>query len=211
MARRCYDRVIMIGFLPITPGGDTTEARWKKSVEERLRQLRMMDVPNALVHRTTRGVAIIPKAGGKGVPGVAAPVQMFVVEGIEKEFLICKDWDGEIEGEAYIHVAKPPELRYSITKAIIEGVAVTYTYDDDPGRCQRTCASAVDSEVQIIIPRYKIGKADVSDERIGVIYAAPVKDDNAGVVIPGTPEETIKWIDINVAGRAWARKFVPAQ
>lgn len=62
-----------IGHLPTVPGGTDLEARWKRSVEERLRALRLMEVPGAIVERTTNGVAIrakrVTQSGGTTTTG----------------------------------------------------------------------------------------------------------------------------------------------
>ena len=122
------------------------------------------------------------------------------------DYLACKTWDGSTLGASTVNIAKPPELRHSITSAGIEGVTIGYgyavrTYNLDG---QRTAsASGYTSQVEIVLPVFQAGTGPESeiwaDEPVGgpgIIYA------NDGTT-PLSPNPT--WMDTNRAGRAWCQ------
>lgn len=185
----------MIGYNPTVPGGPDLDVVWKRSVEERLRALRVVESAGMAVQRTGRGIVLTPTAVsvGKGSPP-SIPVSMFRVKEVSREFIICKTWDGEEDGEDDVLIAKPFKLRNSNTSADIGLTRITYVYNETNPQ-QRTASTNVDSEIQIVIPRFLLND---------VIYATVCKGNNSGVKNVDVP---IKWLDINADGRAWARKF----
>jgi hypothetical protein len=124
------------------------------------------------------------------VPGrwpVGLIVQANVVEQ-GGDWIKVLTWDGATEGTTEIVVAKPYLLRRSITSW--NGISYTYTSDSE-----RTATKSPDSETQVIVPAY------VADD---ILYIVRVSQFGTDVDDPdGNP---VYWLDLNVDGRAWAKK-----
>ena len=115
---------------------------------------------------------------------------------IDGDLLICRGWDGEVEGEKDVYVAKSFLLRRSpFDKKIRDGI----TYDYFISSVGRRAKDINDNqtEFQVVIPKYVIGD---------LIYAtSKVIGEIAGVVVPKGIEKPI-WLDNNNDARAWARR-----
>jgi len=128
---------------------------------------------------------ILPGAGGRpGESGIGTQVQLISVAG---DTLIVQGFDNsELTGDAIV-IAKPYELRQSIASEVIDGITITYVYENAWTR--NAYASGTFLEHQIILPRYTAG---------GLLQYI----DCDHTLLTG-----ITRIDVNVAGRAWARKY----
>ena len=80
----------MIGSLPPKPQGSSREALFMQWLWDKEFSMRAVDVPGALVHRTTRGVAIIPRPGkgGTAAPATPANLQAFIIKSVEAEWIV---------------------------------------------------------------------------------------------------------------------------
>jgi hypothetical protein len=121
------------------------------------------------------------------VAGVSIPVfQQFTIASIGEDVLICNPFDGTASDEtSEIIIAKPPELRASRE----EWNDITYTYTNSQ---TRTADDGSETEDQVIVPEYVVGD---------VIYAVKNIVGGTGVVVT----DPVEWLDLNVAGRAWAK------
>jgi hypothetical protein len=172
---------------PGDPSDATPFGGWLKKLKRFCVSLQVVSGIGYKVRRTPNGtiLEILPGAGGGGEP---AAVERFTLTGVAQEYISAT----RISDGAAVNIAKPYKLRASNTSASIEGVTVTYT---SQGPQARKAQTLVDSEIQIIIPRYLGGD---------IIYAVKVEG-NSGVTAPGGA--ALEYIDLNVDGRAWAREF----
>jgi hypothetical protein len=194
----------MIWPQPKMPGGTDPRSRWEKSVEERLRALRPMDVPGAMVQRTTRGFAIIPKAvtvrGG-------ASVSCYKFKANGDDYIICRSWDGLVEGDSDVKIAKVWEIRNSITtQTMLDGTVLTFSqWDlDAQSRVATSDDNPPKTETQVINPPYLADPLRPGSGVSSLIWAVPaftgVMDDDPD------NEKPIGLLELN-QGRAWTRKF----
>jgi hypothetical protein len=144
-------------------------------------------------------VAIIPisstpaDASGANTSSVA----MFRVTGYwtsgsntYSDYVVARTWDGTTLGTTDIKIARPPNLRPSITSETIDGVAITYTWSNGN---QRSATDGTNTETQKVFPRYTTGTAPFD-----IIFAASVaKTGVAAVDAQSTP-----WQEISPA-RTW--------
>jgi hypothetical protein len=140
----------------------------------------------AVVRQILRADVLTP-AGGNGTA-----VGMFIVKGIFQDYCNCHTWDGVTEGNVNVYVAKPFLLRGSINSENIDGSNISYSNYAANTYVTRVATSGGNSETQVIVPRLQVGSK--------VLAASITTDVNVSNV-------AVTWIDVNVDGRAWARKF----
>lgn len=173
---------------PLNPG-DPLYAAW-------LNQLR----DAVLAEIVGDGDVVVRRAGSRltvglarRIPGVqGAIVAQFVVASVGDDHLVCRTWDGSNQGDADVLVAKPWLLR----KTPFHGLTLngkTYIYDSGTAR---NVDDGNEDEDQVIIPSY-------TDPSGAVIYAVRGVVGGTGVVVESDP---VVWLDLNVDGRAWAKK-----
>lgn len=140
-----------------------------------------------------------------GKPAIASSrAQMFVTIGVsdKPDYLRCKTWDGTTMGTEVIAVARPPLLQQTrFDGFLIDGYAYSY---DGPNFRIKTRESDGKSEQQVIVPAYA---NETGSDVHQIIYAirAPtglVESDDVGPI----DDAIIQWVDLNVDGRAWAKK-----
>lgn len=119
----------------------------------------------------------------------------FKLKSVSADYLTCRTWDGATEGGTDVYIAKAPKLRH-VGSESIAGTTWNYTYSAESGYedGKRVASDGTNSEKQVVIPVYIIG-----DE----IFAS-TPDAGTDVTV-GADELT--FLDLNVDGRAWARKF----
>lgn len=142
--------------------------------------------------------------------GGGASVSRYRVKSIQRNYLTCRTWDGSAEGATDICIAKPFKLRRAIAGAIIDGVNVSYTYDAaDIPSTTRIASNGTETETQIIVPRYLFAAPSQLPDKGDEIFAVGA---NTGLVtVANEPVGTaggqaITLLDLNIDGRAWARK-----
>lgn len=167
-----------------------------------------------------RGVELAWLSKGRQRTGVQ--IQRFVVvatkgqsanpspagEKLNGDVVICRTWNGIVEGTALVPVARPWELQQSVFDGfLLDGFAYDY---DGPDFRIKTRESDGKEEQQVIVPSYK-ALGDVRQ----IIYAARGVDGGSGayydqgefvgeIWIPNL--QLVPWIDLNLGGRAWAKK-----
>jgi hypothetical protein len=189
----------MIGYRPPKPTGSSPEALFMQAVWEKLwgESSRIMDATGSQVSRTTRGNVIVPKPGKWG--GISA--KRYRVKSVQGDYLTCRTWDGSTEGDADVLVAKPPQLRHSITAQTIDGVSVTYaSYTISSGVCERVASAAgEDDQDEMVIPVWQIAGTGADAE----IWA---DQPSGGTGVDDAPV----WQDTNRDARAWCQLYPEA-
>lgn len=115
-----------------------------------------------------------------------AAAVMMRIKSSNGDYWTCRRYDGTTEQTEDVKVAKPWELRPSVTAIGSQ----TYSYTNDAERV--ATESSVD-ETQVVVPSWTVDET--------VIWAARARD--TGVAASG---QALNWLDLNVAGRAWAKK-----
>jgi hypothetical protein len=136
--------------------------------------------------------AVKRKVGGGGDYRVVR----FRLKGVYDDYLECRQLNGTTETGPTVKVAKP----YNLRKAPFHGKTIngiTYTYASAQVRAKtRTSPSA--TETQAIVPAYLVAGTNYDGDEI---YACKPSG-GTGVKIGGVD---VVWLDINNAGRAWAK------
>ncbi len=159
---------------------------------------RFSDSPNVLVSRTTRGNKIIVKPP----PGVGLKVEPYKLKPgttfNAADHLVCHSWNGTTEGTEDIFIAKPPDLRSSLTTEILRGVTIDYSaYNNIAQTRVATQRGTATTETQYITKPYIAG-----DVIWAVTAWSGVTFTNTAVTPSRT--ETVTLLDLNIAGRSFA-------
>lgn len=195
-----------------SPGG----AAWNKA-----RDASRSFVPggsnNLLTAHTVHGVV---HEGQQSSPNYIVPTEatasasviQYKIGEIKQDHVECYQVGWSWNGTAWVTginttkilIAKPPKLRGSITSAVYDGVTVSYTYRvGDTTFTERDAYIAGQFvETQIILPRYLNGDITLLGNDV---ISATEPTGGTQVQVSGTH---LTWQDLNVDGRAWARKFV---
>ncbi len=192
--------------LPARPGGTDPRAIWEASVEDRLREMRIIDVSGMVVHRTRRGTAIIAKPG-RGGGGISISAYRFKRIGDEDDmdYIVCTKWDDTSDPPKEIEIALPFKLRASVETEEIDGI--TYEYSDwnslNQTRISTNADDDTDVETQVITPRYLEG--DLIFAFPGFTGAMGLNQDPEQVTIDNLVPVVFQ--DLNVDARAYCRVF----
>lgn len=187
---------------PGEPTGTSREANWLRRFRAFAVSCRLLPgVGYKLRHSTSGTILEIEPARGGG--GTTTSAQLYKITNVKREYLVCRTWDGTTDGTTDIYIAKPFKLRETLTGETIDNIAVAYSYSSSGfdtyliRTARATISGQVTSEKQIVVPRYLVGDK---------IYAMPC---SAAVITAsdGLSIGTITLIDINVDGRAWARRY----
>ena len=129
---------------------------------------------------------------------IASGVYRFRLKAVYDDYLECKQLDGTTEVGPTVKVAKPYNLRKTpFHNKTIKGI--TYTYTGVQSRT-KTRDSPSETENQVIVPAYRVAVTGYGGDEI---YAC--KPSNGTGVKIGWQDEDVIWLDINNAGRAWAK------
>ena len=135
-------------------------------------------------------------ATGKELVEAGSGVGMFQVTLVGNDVLVAKSWDGEKVASSEVSVVKPMLLRstgiHSAGTFVQLNGSFSYAYTNAQERVVTNTADST-TETQVIVPAYE------TVYPFNVIWA--VKGISGGV---NGGEEI--WLDLNVAGRAWAKK-----
>ena len=135
---------------------------------------------------------LVPSTGGGGTPIVT------VLTAVRDDYMECQYWNiAASSGGAAVNIAKPDLLQTTFwdgkTVTDIQGNAYTYTYDSTYPHYRRGVVHANGlSETQIIAPMYSTGEVI-----LGVSSATGITST--------TGAGAVAFVDINNAGRMWAR------
>jgi hypothetical protein len=169
---------------PWQAGDEFSAAHWQEPV----------DALNRLLEQRAEGGQLGPNGRERLI------LEQFRLVRIETDVLICHPFNGSEETEVEVSVAMPFLLRRTPFDGNTRD-GITYTYTSDT---ERTASDGSDSEKQLIIPTYTIESA--ADGYDGdLIYAH--RSVRGGVDLDDADGEPFSYIDANLDGRAWARKF----
>ena len=152
-----------------------------------------ISVVGGTVRRFGNSVCIeVPESRGGGDYRVVR----FRLKAVYEDYLNCKQLNGTTEVGPTVKVAKP----YNLRKTPFHGKTIsgiTYNYTGAQSRTKtRTSTSA--KENQVITPAYQVAVTGYDGDEI---YACKPSG-GTGVKIG---DEDVVWLDINNAGRAWAK------
>lgn len=129
-----------------------------------------------------------------------AVVRRFRVKSEQADYVVCRLWypaadsGAGVEGTVDVNIAKP----YLLRRTPFDGVAITYpgaqvityTYTQ---HYSRSADDTVDTETQVMTPRYFVNEQILAVRGIG---------GSTGVAVSG---DWLVWEDLNGAGRHWAK------
>ena len=188
----------MFSNTPPLPQGTSAFHVWARRVQQALLQLRPVESPGIRVERPSRGMRLKPVVMPGSPPAPAGGgATRYRVKDVEGDYLVCRTFDGTVEGSTDVLVAKPPELRHSLVAQTIENVAVSYVYSTRANNLDgKRVASATgfESQTEIVLPVFIV--ANTSD---GEIWADK-PEGGTGVEVD---DVELEWMDTNRAGRAW--------
>ena len=170
--------------------------------KKRLTPWRRGDLPSA--SHLNEGIQAIERIVG----GVVPPQQVFPdipqaasisgrqyrVKSVQDDHLVCREWDGTVEGAGDVKVAKPFLLRKTPFDTLTRN-GITFAYTSSTERTA-TEDSSGDIQNQIIVSSYQV------DDLIYVIGNVA-----GGVDTQDENSVDLTRLDLNVDGRAWSRKF----
>jgi len=156
--------------------------------------------------------------------GAGALVRMFQINedlpdddlaSIAADWIVCRSLsiaeDGtRTVGTTDVYIAKPFKLRNQIVTETIAGEQINYEYTTPTERIASLDSDPDTTETQVVVPYYL---PQVRNEAAEILYAGDVI--YASQVAGGTgvwrefeedPSEQLQWLDLNVDGRAWAKK-----
>ena len=155
-------------------------------------------------------VTVLKALGGMGPTSQILPpqdtshfVRMFKVKALDKDVIICFEWNGLEKGEDEVKVALPFLLRKTpFDEATREDpelrAGISYVYSEFNLRVATKAGEGEDddeTEDQIIVDSY---------EEDDIIFAMKGVFGNTSVYHDEEEEEPIIWVDMNLDGRYWA-------
>ena len=170
----------------VNTGKGTFVQKWRPGEPIDHRKLnQVVDQINAMIMGARPPQQIYPSSGD------SPPMTMerLQIVSIGNDYLVCCAYDGATPlTDSLFFVSKPPELRASRT----EWNGITYEYADSQ---TRTATNAdLDEEEQVVVPTYLEGDT---------IFA--VTNIVSGTGVLDATGEDYGYLDMNVAGRAWAK------
>jgi len=156
--------------------------------------------PGIRVEKHGDRFSILFSPGSIPVNGVG---KSFRVKSVEIDYLICRTWDGRVEGSVDVKVALPPLLQrtpFDGTSAGRDGFTYVYASGNN---IERTSTKTEDdtTEEQEIIPRYV-----VNDTILAIKTIAGSSGVFQGTDGDGNPINPIEWMDLNIDDRMWRIK-----
>ncbi len=184
---------------PNEPIGNSSVASWCRRL---LRWCKSIEIQSGVGYRVRKGsggttLELLGVAGGAAV----TPVGRFRVKSVQGDYVTCRTWDGTTEGSSDVLVAKPPQLRHSISSQPINGVTVSYSgysIDGTTYVCSRTASgSGYSDQTEYVLPVWQKSTGQDSE-----LWAFKPKD--------GTGVTDCDWLDLNIDARAWCEVFPAA-
>lgn len=208
---------------PLKPTGWNNEAIFDQKVHESAfgPVNKLLTSRTVKVSRTHAGIVLrVKQAKGGSAPAAATQIKYLSFKQSLGDYFLATDSTGKI-----YQVAKPYKLRNSISRAVIYGSQINYTYPHNPVgggisadklaylyRVATLNSDSTQTENEGVVPQYL--PANVAPNIIADIIEA-IQVPNTGVISvadgSGIPANTIiTWQDQNIDGRAWALFSNPA-
>lgn len=126
-----------------------------------------------------------------GIGGIfPAPAEMMRIITTNGDYWTCRKFEGGVQGSVDQFVAKPWELRPSVTSI----GAQTYSYSDD---FTREATEGIETEDQVLTLGVSLNET--------LIWACQANMTGVTTITNGDP---VTWIDLNLAARTWAKVAV---
>ena len=153
------------------------------AVEQRMARARISEAERDLLRKVRPG-------GGEGRRGRKA---WFRVVSRGDEVIYCRTWNGSVAGEDLIPLAKPWDLRMSVTARN----SITYGYTTES---ERVATYSGGTETQVVVQAY-------AENDVILAVCLPSGTLVSPVAVPGVSGTVpVDWQDLNLAGRRWAKK-----
>ena len=162
-------------------------------------KVRVVDGQTGKVVISEGGTVIeIPK-GGAATGDALSGSTRYRVKSVQGDYITCRTWDGSTEGGADVLIAKPPQLRHSLTAQTVSGVSVTYSdFAVSGGVCTRKAnATSFTEQIEAVLPQWQIAGTSADAE-----IWADEPEGGTGVTVSGTP---LTLMDTNRDARAWCQ------
>jgi hypothetical protein len=129
------------------------------------------------------GTALVRvRLGNPGTSTGSSTVAWFVYKSMQSDHLVCRSYEGGLEGSIDVNVYKPHQLRFSVGGRTIDGVAISYSAYNIEDQT-RTAGLLANTYTEVITTRYVVGD---------IIAATQIEGE---------------WVDMNIDGRAWAKAY----
>lgn len=168
----------------------TAITRWRKGDKISAKRL------NETVDRVTaisEGAA--PPADARGVAQGPGAIQQFEIKEVKGDYVLCFAITSAGTGTGEIPIAKP----YLLRQALISRNGVTYTYqtvfEGSTAIVERVATKTPDTETQRVVPQYVAGDRIFASKLI-----------NGGTGVTDIDAKPVRFIDLNLDARAWAKK-----
>lgn len=168
----------------------TTIRRWRKGDNISAKRL------NETVDRITdisEGAA--GPADAAGVAQGPGAIQHLEINEVKGDYLLCYAVSSDGTGTTEIPVAKPYLLRQALTYRN----GITYAYqsvlEGTVAIVERVGTNGTDTETQRVVPQYFKGDRIFASKLI-----------NGGTGVTDVDDMPVRFIDLNLDGRAWAKK-----
>lgn len=185
---------------PNPNSGEGAAANWLRRLLAAVAANKILPGVGYKVKYSSLGTTLEVEPGKGGGNGVGISAKRYRVKSVQGDYLTCRTWDGSTEGDTDVLVAKPPQLRHSITSQTVNGVSVTYSdYAISDGVCTRKAsATSYPDQAEMVIPVWQLAGTRVDAE----IWA---DQPEGGTGVEDEDEEPIEWQDTNRDARAWCQ------
>jgi len=180
---------------PNPPTGNSAIAAWCRKLLDYVRSIRLVSGPGYRLRPSSLGTTLELFPGGGGAESTA---RRFRVKSVQGDYATCRTWDGSVEGDSDVNIAKPPQLRHTITSQTVNTVSVAYSgHTITDGVCTRVAsATGYDSQNEMVLPVWQLAGTGKDAELFAI-------QPDGGTGVDDAPD----WLDLNVDGRAWCELY----
>lgn len=180
---------------PGEPTGSAGAAVWLRKLLRWCKSIELQPGNGYRVKKTPAGMFLDLGASG-GASGT--PVKQFKVKSHSHDVIVANEFSGTVTSTIDVNIAKPYKLRfYEITAQTIDGTTISYDGYNTTTQARVAHIGTTVAETQVIVPRYLVDD---------IIYACKPNDTDVNVTVSAAAVPVL-WQDVNVDGRAWARKY----
>ncbi|MGH9892755.1 MAG: hypothetical protein ACREA0_12350 [bacterium] len=168
----------------------TAITRWRKGDKLSAKRL------NETVDRITEiSEGAATPADARGVAQGPGAIQHFEIKEVKGDYVLCFAITSAGTGTSQIPVAKPYLLRQALTSR--NGITYTYqtAFEGSVAIVERVATKSPDTETQRVVPQYVKGDRIFASKLI-----------NGGTGVKDIDNKPVRFIDLNLDGRAWAKK-----
>jgi hypothetical protein len=194
--------------LPNKLTGTSRETAWHNRMRDVVQSIRLRPGFGYKLKETGDGTFLEIEQAGGGTTSKAG-TKMFICTAVAGDYITAKAWDGTISGNvitlsgADVLVAKPPDQRMSLTREVVDGVTINYSWLNSNNR---TANDGTNSEAQVCYKRYTTftsGALATTLSPAAVIFAEE-SSNGTGVSVNAVG---LTWIE-KLPVRVWARRYI---